>query len=60
MNSNNYHFEGQVRWFEIQVAQATNGQKNGSAEESRSDLFEILQVNRILQQDFTFLQIPLP
>ena len=27
MNSNNYHFE-------IQVANATNGQKNGSVEES--------------------------
>ena len=32
MNSNNYHFES----FEIQVAKATNGQKNGSAEESMS------------------------
>ena len=31
MHSNNYHFE-------IQVAKATNGQKNGSAEESTSDL----------------------
>ena len=25
-----------------------------------SDLFEILQVNRILQQDFIFFKIPLP
>ena len=33
MNSNNYHFE----WFEIQVAKATNGQKNGSAEENSND-----------------------
>ena len=27
---------------------------------SLSDLFETLQVNRILQQNFNFLQIPLP
>ena len=33
MNSNCYHFEGRAS-FEIQVAKATNGQKNGSAEES--------------------------
>ena len=31
MNSNDYHFE-------IQVAKATNGQKNDSAEESTSTL----------------------
>ena len=34
MNSNYDHFEA-VRLFEGQVAKATNGQKNGSAEESR-------------------------
>ena len=32
MNSHNYHFEAPS--LEIQVAKATNGQKNGSSEES--------------------------